>query len=123
VVLRNRSRRHAVTAVVRFEDAQGELYVEVDEHDFSVEKVSRADDEIIEAADRLDTVLDRTRPTIGRLVETLRTLAPDEYEVEFGLKLNAEAGIVVAKTSAEGHFTIKMSWKREATAGDPPPER
>jgi hypothetical protein len=101
-----------VTAVVRFEDAKGELYVEVDEHDFSVEKVSRTDDEIIDAADRLDTVLDRTRPTIKRLLDTVGSLAPQEWEIEFGLKLNAEAGVMVAKTAAEGHFTVKMTWKR-----------
>lgn len=106
-----------MTAVVRFEDKDGPLYVEVDDHDFSVEKVSRADDEIIEAADRLDTVLARTRPTIGRLVSTIRAMAPHEYEVEFGLKLNAEAGVVVAKTAAEGHFVIKMHWKH---GGDDP---
>jgi hypothetical protein len=109
-----------LTTVVRFEDADGPLYVEVGDRDYGVEKVSRGGDEIVEAAERLDTVLERTRPTIGRLVETLRKLAPDEYEVEFGLKLNAEAGVVVAKTSAEGNFTVKMSWKRESGGAAPP---
>jgi Trypsin-co-occurring domain 1 len=39
-------------------------------------------------------------------------LAPDEHEIEFGIKLNAEAGVVVAKSAVEGHFSVKLLWRR-----------
>lgn len=102
-----------MSVVVRFEGDGGQgLLVEVDDDAYGVTKVSRADDAIIEAGERLDEVLARTRPTIRAVVEAIRDLAPDEYEVEFGLKLNAEAGVIVAKTAMEGHFTMKLAWRR-----------
>jgi Trypsin-co-occurring domain 1 len=33
--------------------------------------------------------------------------------VEFGIKLAGEAGALIAKTSAEGHFTVRLSWSPE----------
>ena len=30
--------------------------------------------------------------------------------MEFGIKLAGEAGAMIAKTSAEGHFTVRLSW-------------
>ena len=38
-----------------------------------------------------------------------------EREIEFGVKLNAAAGAVIAKTSAEGHLTVKLTWSRSAS--------
>jgi hypothetical protein len=35
---------------------------------------------------------------------------PDEVEIEFGVKFGAEAGAVIAKTSLEGQFTVKVKW-------------
>jgi hypothetical protein len=31
-------------------------------------------------------------------------------EVEFGIKLAGEAGALIAKASAEGHFTVRLKW-------------
>ncbi|MGC0377472.1 hypothetical protein RKD28_004988 [Streptomyces sp. SAI-229] len=38
------------------------------------------------------------------------SLKPDSVELEFGVKLTAEAGAVIAKGSAEGHLVVKLSW-------------
>ena len=48
-------------------------------------------------------------------IDSLRALSPDECELEFGVKLAGEAGAVIARTSAEGHFTVKLSWARDPT--------
>ena len=39
-------------------------------------------------------------------------LAPDCVEIEFGLELQAETGIVIAKASAGCTFTVKLTWTR-----------
>lgn len=41
------------------------------------------------------------------------TLRPDAVELEFGVKLSAEAGAVIAKGSAEGHLVVKLTWSPE----------
>ncbi len=38
---------------------------------------------------------------------------PDEVEIEIGFKFSAEAGIVIASSSTEGHITVKLKWIKE----------
>ncbi|MFI1416575.1 CU044_2847 family protein [Streptomyces sp. NPDC020731] len=45
------------------------------------------------------------------------SLKPDAVELEFGVKLTAEAGAVIAKGSAEGHLVVKLSWAPEPVPG------
>jgi hypothetical protein len=40
---------------------------------------------------------------------------PDEIEVEFGLKMSAEAGAVVAATGLEANYRVTLTWRREET--------
>ena len=51
-------------------------------------------------------------------MEVLQTLSPDRIELEFGVKLAGAAGAIIAKTAAEGHFTVKLSWAPDAGAGE-----
>ncbi|MDG4863944.1 CU044_2847 family protein [Streptomyces sp. T-3] len=46
-------------------------------------------------------------------------LKPDTVELEFGVKLTAEAGAVIAKTAVEGHLTVKLSWSPGSKADEP----
>jgi Trypsin-co-occurring domain 1 len=39
---------------------------------------------------------------------------PDAVEITFGVKLDAQAGAVIAKTSIQGHFEVKLKWERES---------
>ena len=39
---------------------------------------------------------------------------PDEVEIEFGVKLNAEAGALIARTGTEGHFQVTVRWSKES---------
>ncbi|MCS7178813.1 MAG: CU044_2847 family protein [Anaerolineae bacterium] len=54
------------------------------------------------------------RPLAEAVICKLRALAdpPDEVEVEFGLKLNAEAGAVLAAAGTEAHYKVTLTWKR-----------
>jgi hypothetical protein len=58
------------------------------------------------------TALARVKPAADRLVTMLNELVrpPDEYEVQFGLKFNAGVGAIIAKTSTEANFSIKLKW-------------
>lgn len=64
------------------------------------------------AADTLRDAVDRVRPAVQDIVDSLRTMPrrPDRITLEFGVKLTAEAGAVVAKTAAEAHFTVGVEW-------------
>jgi hypothetical protein len=48
------------------------------------------------------------------ILHQLRSLAqpPDEVAVEFGVKMNAQAGAIIAKASSEANFKINVTWKK-----------
>ncbi|MFB0626281.1 CU044_2847 family protein [Streptomyces sp. AB3(2024)] len=103
--------------LVRFDGPDGaSLIVEVEEDSPGLERISRDSDGVVRAGRRLEDALTAVRPAIRSVVDSVKALAPDEYEVEFGMKLNAESGVVIAKTAMEGHFSVRIHWSR-STAG------
>jgi hypothetical protein len=101
-----------VNDVVRYELETGSVLVEVEEDSFGVERVSRGPDGVVEAGRRLEDALGSVRAAARATLNALTELGPENINVEFGVKLAGEAGAIIAKTTAEGHFTVKMSWSR-----------
>lgn len=91
-------------------DAGPPLLVEVSPTDYGVERVAREEGGIVQATEKLEDALGRAMPALRSVVRSVRSLAPDKAEIEFGLTLSAEAGAVVAKTAVEGHFNVRLSW-------------
>jgi hypothetical protein len=58
-----------------------------------------------------DTALNEVRPALVKVAELVRQLAPSEAEVEFGLKVGGETGIIIAKGTTEVNFAVKLTWK------------
>ncbi len=104
------ARRFQLSELVRFDADSGCVLVEVAADDYGVERVSRSGAEIIESGKKLEDAITEVRPALNTIVKTLKDLSPKACEIEFGIKLNAEAGVVVAKTAVEGHFAVKLSW-------------
>jgi D-aminopeptidase len=81
-----------------------------------IERVARGDGLVGRASERLESALETIRPAVEAIAEQLSSLkptalrTPSTVEVEFGVRLNAEVGAVVAKTQTEGHFKITLSW-------------
>jgi hypothetical protein len=64
------------------------------------------------ASETLSQAIDQLKPALRTIRDQLSSVAPDETTVEFGIKLGAETGVVVAKGTREVHFTVKLTWKR-----------
>ncbi|MFJ9863781.1 CU044_2847 family protein [Streptomyces sp. NPDC101165] len=81
-----------------------------------------------QAARTFEGTLDGVRSAAQSALRVFRdgTLRPDSVELEFGVKLSAEAGAVIAKGAAEGQLVVKLSWSskdaRPAAAADTDPE-
>jgi hypothetical protein len=58
-----------------------------------------------------EETLNELKPSLHKVVEMLKDLAPDEASVDFGLKIGGEYGAIIAKGSAEVNFAIHMTWK------------
>ncbi len=44
------------------------------------------------------------------------TRRPDELEITFGVKLDAQMGAVIARTGVEGQLEVKLTWKSERSS-------
>lgn len=42
-----------------------------------------------------------------------KAIKPDEFQLQFGIKLDAEAGAIIAKTEAGAQLQITMTWKNK----------
>ncbi|SEG53963.1 hypothetical protein SAMN04489712_106128 [Thermomonospora echinospora] len=92
------------------------MVVEVDSREPGFTSVSKKPGhEIHDVQGRFEEALGNVRGAAVSALRTFRdrTLNPDEVSLEFGVKLNAAAGAVIAKTSAEGHLVVRLTWRHE----------
>ena len=97
-------------------DAGGHMLVQVNEDDLprAIELASlRPGDVVARARESVEAAVEQIKPAVTAVVGRLRTMSADEVAVEFGIVLGAETGAVIAKGTAEVHFTVTLSWKRE----------
>ena len=91
------------------------VLVEIDEPD--VEGVVRAarPGEIAERATQtFEAAVEKIRPAAVAILKQVRDVSdpPDQVVVEFGVKLNAAAGAVLASVGAEANYKLTLTWKR-----------
>jgi hypothetical protein len=98
--------------LVRWQTEHGTIVVESDDREPGFQSVSRTGEIFHEAAGKFEDALAGVREAAESALAALRggDLNPDGVELEFGVKLNAAAGAVIAKTSIEGHLKVKMTW-------------
>jgi Trypsin-co-occurring domain 1 len=110
--------------VIRFDTAEGvPVLVEAEEDAYGVERVSRASDGVLKAAKGLEDAMGTARATISSALAAFDGLGFQELSLEFGLKLNAEAGALIAKAGGEAQLTVRATWGPEAGPGPPTGEQ
>ncbi len=95
----------------------GSILVEVDAPEGGgLVPASRGGETVAKAQQTFEAALDKVRPAAGAIITKLRALhdPPDEVEVEFGLKMSAEAGAFVAAAGVEANYKVTLTWKRGA---------
>ncbi len=101
-------------------DDGDEVFVEVAQDAPEISPVSRAGNMIESAGVSLSSALGHVRNAATVVLGQFRGMAecPDEVQVEFGVRLTAEAGAVIAKTSMDGHLNVTLTWRNNATTPD-----
>ncbi|MYW16491.1 hypothetical protein GT045_15670 [Streptomyces sp. SID486] len=98
--------------LVEFRTEDGALVVVEDVGTRSGARLVSRGDGPAQAARTFEGALDGVRAAAAAALRVFRdgSLRPDSVEIEFGVRLSAEAGAVIAKGSAEGHLVVKLNW-------------
>jgi hypothetical protein len=75
---------------------------------------ARPGEVVARASESFQSALERLTPMSEDIVARFRNLAvrPAEIGIEFGIKLTAEAGVVIAHTSGEANFKVTLQWRQ-----------
>lgn len=67
-----------------------------------------------EAKKEFEKALEEVRPAADIILQKLKDLnsKPENIEIEFGIKMSAQAGAFIAATGLEANFKVTLSWKR-----------
>jgi hypothetical protein len=96
-----------------------DLYIEVNEIavDNSLRGSSNLEDRgVIENAQQsFDRALQPLKEISNSIITCIKNIsnAPQEVEVELGLKFTAKAGIILTSLDSEAHLRVSLKWKNE----------
>jgi hypothetical protein len=76
----------------------------------AVRKVSNFQEKTVDAIDSAMSTIYSTATHINKTIEALE-VKPSNVEVNFGVKVTAESGAIIAKAGGEANFSIKITWK------------
>lgn len=98
--------------MIRYELDSGTVLVEVDEEP-GITRASKISDLAGTASMTLATALAQVRDAADVALRQFQDMVtkPEEVEIEFGVKLTAQAGAVIAKTGLEGQLKVKLAWR------------
>ncbi|WP_347110839.1 CU044_2847 family protein [Paenarthrobacter sp. S56] len=99
-----------MTDVLRYEVGSGTVLVEVEDGSFGVDHPGRNEQGILDVGRRLEDALAGVRPAAVAALDSMQELAPENLEIEFGIKLAGDAGAIVSKNVSEGHFIVRITW-------------
>lgn len=110
-----------MTQLLRFTTADGHVVVEASETEPGVRPAGRGAGAVTDVGRRFEDALAEIRDAAANALDVFRDgrLDPDEVTITFGVRLNAEAGAVIAKTTVEGHLTVQLKWGGTDPAPDP----
>lgn len=95
----------------------GSILVEVEEpEEAGMIPAAREEGGVPERAKKtFEAAWEKVRPAASAIVSKLRSLhdPPDKVQVTFGLKMNGEAGVILAAAGVEANFKVTLTWRRE----------
>ena len=91
------------------------------EPEAGIVRAARPVEVIVRASQTFEHAIDVVRPAAATILNKLRALhdQPDEIEVEFGLKINVEAGAFVASAGMDANYTVRLKWKKPESPAQP----
>ena len=103
--------------IIEFRQGDRTLFVEVEEEGTHGDKLSGRGDTIERAKQSFEEAVADIGPIAETILRQVTALAPEAVSVEFGVKFNAEAGVILASTAVEGNCKVTLNWKPKPPTG------
>jgi hypothetical protein len=115
----------AIMVEVPLSDApdSGVLLVEVERNDIPGELVlatPKPGGVAAKATRSFSESLEQLEPILRAVRDKLVAASPESFQVEFGVKLGGETGVILAKGTAEVNLKITMIWDRQTPDASSP---
>jgi len=93
----------------------GKFLVEVEEpEDTAIERVALPSGRMIaEARQTFEEAIKQIKPVVATITDQFKDLNTKEMEVKFGIKLSAEAGVILTSVGGEVTFEITVKWSKD----------
>jgi hypothetical protein len=80
------------------------------------EEASGLGEEIAKKAASIEVAFNHVKPIAEAFLKKAKGISqkPDEISLNFGLKLNAQAGVIVSSSAVEANFTVTLKWKKDS---------
>lgn len=104
-------------------DGNGSIAIEIDDTPPNPKGLMNASGNVcIQATQKIEDAIDSFKPAALTVIDKLRELTSpaDSIELSFGIKFNADAGVVISRVGTEANFNIKMTWKKGESGGQKP---
>jgi hypothetical protein len=104
-------RKQTVKRVIEFKQDDGVVLVEVDDDTKRADQLSGRDGATEKARQSFEEAAAGIGPIAAMILRQITSLAPESVTVEFGIKFNAQAGVMIASSSVESNCKIVLAWK------------
>jgi hypothetical protein len=93
---------------------------EADDATRGIVPAARGQEEVVRATETFEQALERIKPAVNTLRTYLDGLSANEVQVTFGLKVSAEAGMIIASGAVEANYAVTLKWVNRK---EPPPDK
>jgi len=99
--------------LVRFPlEGGGSVVVQVDERQSGPVPAASPGEFAAKAKITFEQAVSHLRPIAEAVIQQVKDLGPQKVEIELGISFSAEAGVVLAKTAAEGSCKVTLAWQK-----------
>lgn len=89
-----------------------DIFFEIDDEDYDGKVSDRGI--ALGLQERFESVMNLVKETAESTHKGIKDIKdesrPSAYEISFGMKFSANAGVVFAKVGSEGNFQVKLTW-------------
>lgn len=102
-------------------DEETNIYIEttdicIDKQDPMFEEAGASEWIIEKSKEYFDKVLSQINTFSSNIASSIKNIS-DEVEVEFSVKLAADAGIIISNVNTEASITVRLKWERNKRGG------